>query len=53
MMTYVTKIIENEDGELLVEFPLEILDQMGWNEDSILEWIVEDDQVFLREYIDD
>ena len=53
MMTYVTKIIENEDGELLVEFPLEILDQMGWNEDSILEWIIEDDQVFLREYIDD
>lgn len=53
MMTHVTKIIENEDGELLVEFPLEILDQMGWNEDSILEWIIEDDQVFLREYIDD
>jgi len=53
MTTHVAKVLENEDGELLLEFPPDLLDQMGWDENTVLEWIVEDDHVILREYKDE
>ena len=44
------KVIENENGELLLEFPVELLNQMGWHEDTILEWLTdEEDSVILKE----
>ena len=48
--SYVGQVIENENGELLLEFPVELLNQMGWHEDTILEWLTdEEDSVILKE----
>jgi len=33
--------------------PADFLDELGWQEDDLLEWIVEDDQIVLRKVEDD
>lgn len=32
-----------ETGELFLEFPPELLNQMGWSEGDVLEWLENDD----------
>ena len=44
-----SEVIENEDGELVLQFPVELLNQMGWDEHTILEWVIDEDEVFLKE----
>ena len=31
-------IKEGDDGELYLEFPNELMEEMGWNEGDTLEW---------------
>jgi hypothetical protein len=45
---YIGEVVE-VDGELYLEFPLELIEEMGWDEQTLLEWIIEDEQVTLRE----
>ena len=40
---YTIEVQENQDGELFIEFPAELLNQMGWHEDTLIEWLVGDD----------
>jgi hypothetical protein len=35
--TFITKVLETEDGELFLEFPEELLDAMGWGEGTVLD----------------
>lgn len=46
---YIGEVIETDDGELVIEIPSEIINQMGWDEQTLLEWLVEEEQLFLRE----
>ena len=46
---YIGNVVEDEDGELLLEFPIDLLNQMGWDEGTLLEWIIEEEQVMLKE----
>lgn len=39
----------NEEGELILPIPVELLSQMGWDESTILEWVVTEDKVYLKE----
>jgi bifunctional DNA-binding transcriptional regulator/antitoxin component of YhaV-PrlF toxin-antitoxin module len=40
---------EDENGELYIELPPEILDNLGWNNYDNLEWVIEDDgKIILR-----
>lgn len=50
---YIGNVVEDENGELLLEFPVEMLNQMGWDEGTLLEWMIEEEQVYLKEAEDD
>ena len=49
--TYIgtAKVVEDADGELLLEFDVETLNQMGWDEETMLEWIIDEEEITLRE----
>lgn len=51
-MPYVMEIQEDVNGEAIVQFPVELLDQMGWTEDTLIEWIISDNMVTVREVKD-
>ena len=45
---------EDDSGELYIELPDELMEQMGWNEDTELVWTVYDDgKIGLRKKTDD
>lgn len=44
MTSNVLEVKENpETGELYLEFPEELLNQVGWSEGDVLEWFEQDD----------
>ncbi len=48
--TYVVKLEEDENGDLLLPFPDELLNDMGWKEGTVLHWeINENGQVIIKE----
>jgi hypothetical protein len=49
--TYIgtAKVVEDDDGEMLLEFDVETLNQMGWDEETMLEWIIDEEEITLRE----
>lgn len=47
---YIGEVVEDDDGELCVELPVEMLRQMGWDEGTLLEWLTdEENNVTIRE----
>ena len=47
---YMTEVIEDDvTGELLIEIPQHIMNQMGWDYGTDLEWSVENESVYLKE----
>ena len=51
-MTYIMEVQEDTNGEAIVQFPVELLNQMGWTEETLIEWIISDDVVTVREVKD-
>jgi len=51
-MTYIMEVQEDSNGEAIVQFPVELLNQMGWTEETLIEWIISDDVVTVREVKD-
>jgi|11_taG_2_1085331.scaffolds.fasta_scaffold19356_3 hypothetical protein len=49
MKSYTSHVIETEDGELAIELPVEMLNQMGWVEETVLEWLIEPEKVIIKE----
>ena len=49
---YTVEVQEDKDGELFIELPVELLNQMGWAEDTLIEWLIDDDKVTIREHKD-
>jgi len=49
-----TSIVKEDiNGECYLEFPQELLNQMGWDEETLLEWQLHDDgSVVLSEFVD-
>jgi hypothetical protein len=48
--TYVVKLEEDENGDLLLPFPDELLNDMGWKEGTVLYWEINDNgQVIIKE----
>lgn len=41
-------ILEDSDGQLLLDLS-DIINQVGWAEDTVLEWDVTEEAVFIRE----
>jgi hypothetical protein len=46
---YIGEVIEGDDGEMMVQLPIELLGSMGWDEQTLLEWIIEEETIFLKE----
>lgn len=50
---YTIEVQEDKDGELFIEFPADLLNQMGWHEDTLIEWLVSNDgSVSIKEVKD-
>lgn len=50
VVKYVTEVIEEETtGELLIDIPQHIINQMGWDYGTDLEWIIENGSVYIKE----
>jgi hypothetical protein len=45
---YIGEVVE-VDGEMFLEFPLDLIERLGWDEQTLLEWIIEDEQILLKE----
>ena len=53
-LSFSTIVKQDDDGELYIELPQELLDQLGWSIGDDLEWIVEEDgKILLRKRTDD
>jgi hypothetical protein len=50
---YTVTLDEDENGDLFMPIPADFLDNLGWTEDDLLEWIIEGDQIVLRKVEDD
>tara|TARA_Y100000389_G_C17200506_1_gene383408 strand:+ start:409 stop:588 length:180 start_codon:yes stop_codon:yes gene_type:complete len=46
---YIGEVIEGEDGETMIQLPIELLGSMGWDEQTLLEWIIEEETIVLKE----
>lgn len=44
---------EDEDGELYIELPAELLESQGWDENTDLVWSINDDGTFTIRKADD
>lgn len=51
--TTYTVTLEEEDDNLLLPIPEEMMVQLGWNEGDLLEWIIQDDHIKLIKVEDD
>ena len=49
MSYYIAEVIEDDEGELMIEFSADLLKQMGWDEGTLLEWIIEEESVYIKE----
>lgn len=45
---HIVEIKQDIDNECYFEIPDEILNELGWNLETELEWIIENDKVILR-----
>ena len=53
-LSFSTIVKQDDDGELYIELPPELLDQLGWSIGDDLVWIVEEDgKILLRKRTDD
>jgi hypothetical protein len=47
--SFITECSEDEEGNLVINFPDELLEAMGWGEDTILDISVIGDRLVLQE----
>jgi bifunctional DNA-binding transcriptional regulator/antitoxin component of YhaV-PrlF toxin-antitoxin module len=46
---FITRCSEDEEGNLVLEFPDELLEAMGWGDNTVLDISVVGDRIILRE----
>ncbi len=47
-MSYFVEILENDDGDLIVQIPEEVIETLGWVEDTLLTWDIKGDGIILQ-----
>ena len=52
MTSYTVEVQENEQEELFIEFPDELIDELGWQEGDILNWDLKGDGIVLSKVHD-
>lgn len=51
-MSYILEVQEDENGELYIEFPEEVIEELGWQEGDILNWDVRGEGIILSKVHD-
>lgn len=52
MSSYILEVEEDENGELYITFPDEIIEDLGWQEGDILNWNVKGEGIVLSKVHD-
>ncbi len=53
MTSYIIEVQEDQDGELFIEFPEEIIEELGWQEGDILSWDLKGEGIVLSRLNDE
>jgi hypothetical protein len=53
MTSYIIEVQEDQDGELFIEFPEEIIEELGWQEGDILSWNLKGEGIVLSKLNDE
>jgi bifunctional DNA-binding transcriptional regulator/antitoxin component of YhaV-PrlF toxin-antitoxin module len=53
MTSYIIEIQEDQEGELFIEFPEEIIEELGWQEGDILSWNLKGEGIVLSKLNDE
>jgi len=51
-MSYILEVEEDEDGELFLTFPDELMEEVGWGYGDILNWDIKGEGVILTKVCD-
>jgi bifunctional DNA-binding transcriptional regulator/antitoxin component of YhaV-PrlF toxin-antitoxin module len=52
MSSYILEVEEDENGELYITFPDEVIEDLGWQEGDILNWDVKGEGIVLSKVHD-
>ena len=47
-MSYYVEVEEDQDGELIIQIPEEIIETLGWVENTLLTWDIKGDGIILQ-----
>ena len=47
-MSYYVEIEEDQDGDLIIEIPEEVIETLGWQENTLLTWDIKGDGIILQ-----
>jgi bifunctional DNA-binding transcriptional regulator/antitoxin component of YhaV-PrlF toxin-antitoxin module len=53
MTSYIIEVQEDQDGELFIQFPEEIIEELGWQEGDILSWNLKGEGIILSRLNDE
>ena len=52
MTGYIIEVQENNSGDLFIELPDELIDELGWQEGDVLNWDLKGDGIVLSKVHD-
>jgi bifunctional DNA-binding transcriptional regulator/antitoxin component of YhaV-PrlF toxin-antitoxin module len=52
-MSYILEVQEDENGDLFITLPDDVVEELGWQEDDILEWNLKGDGIVLSKLNDE
>ena len=50
---YIIEIQEDQDGELFIELPGDLIEELGWEEGDVLSWDVQGEGIVLSKINDE
>jgi len=51
-MSYILEVEEDDNGELFLTFPDELMEELGWQEGDVLNWDIKSNGVILTKVND-
>lgn len=52
MTPYIVEVQESDNGDLFIEFPDDLIDELGWQEGDILNWDLKGEGIVLTKLYD-
>jgi bifunctional DNA-binding transcriptional regulator/antitoxin component of YhaV-PrlF toxin-antitoxin module len=52
-MSYILEVQEDDNGDLFITFPDDVIEELGWQEGDILEWNLKGDGIVLSKLNDE